>query len=98
MAPPSLEIDSEFVDNPFPSREERGGYGRALALWGPDLGLVVSIVTLVYCLFLFDGWQKLFRDSDTGWHIRTGETILSTRALPATDPYSFTRAGEPWLD
>ena len=34
----------------------------------PDLGLVVAFVTLFYCLFLFDGCQKLFRDSDTGWH------------------------------
>jgi hypothetical protein len=58
----------------------------------------MSVVTLFYCLFMFNGWQKLFRDSDTGWHIRAGESILETRALPATDPYSFTRGGQPWLD
>src|SRR4029077_10844550 len=34
--------------------------------------------------------------SDAGWHIRNGETILATRTLPRTDPYSFTRAGQPW--
>ena len=63
----------------------------------PDLGLFVSIVTLFYCLFLFDGCRNLFRDSDTGWHIRTGETIVDTGTLPRTDPYSFTRHGEPWF-
>ncbi len=63
----------------------------------PDLGLVVAFVTLFYCLFLFDGCQKLFRDSDTGWHIRTGEAILNSGALPRTDPYSFTRPGEAWF-
>ncbi|MCL5743236.1 MAG: hypothetical protein M1541_04790, partial [Acidobacteria bacterium] len=45
----------------------------------------------------FNGYQKLFRDSDAGWHIRTGETILKTAALPRSDPYSFTRAGRPWV-
>lgn len=72
--------------------------GSRVALWIPGLPLAVSIVTLFYCLFLFDGWQKLFRDSDTGWHIRIGEAILRMHTLPATDPYSFTRTGERWLD
>ena len=63
----------------------------------PDLALVAFLITLFYCLFLFTGYQKLFRDSDAGWHIRTGESILSTRALPHTDPYSFTRSGQPWF-
>jgi hypothetical protein len=64
----------------------------------PDLALVVACVTLFYCLFLFQGYRKLFRDSDAGWHIRTGEAILSTGDLPRTDPYSFTRAGQPWFE
>ena len=63
----------------------------------PDLALVVACVTLVYCLFLFQGYRKLFRDSDAGWHIRTGEAILATGELPRTDPYSFTRGGQPWF-
>ena len=63
----------------------------------PDLALVAASVTLIYCLFLFQGYRKLFRDSDAGWHIRTGEAILSTGNLPRTDPYSFTRGGQPWL-
>ena len=52
---------------------------------------------MFYCLFLFQGYQQLFRDSDAGWHIRTGETILATGTLPRTDPYSFTRGGQPWF-
>jgi hypothetical protein len=61
------------------------------------LALVAFLVTLIYCLFLFQGYQKLFRDSDAGWHIRAGESMLATRALPHTDPYSFTRLGQPWF-
>ena len=68
-----------------------------IAWFAPDLALVAATVTLFYCLFLFQGYRKLFRDSDAGWHIRTGESILATGRLPRTDPYSFTRAGEPWV-
>ena len=63
----------------------------------PDLGLIVSLVTLFYCLFVFEGYRKLFRDSDTGWHIRTGESILAMESLPQTDPYSFSREGRRWF-
>jgi len=67
------------------------------SLLAPDVSLSFAIITLVYCLFLFDGAQKLFRDSDTGWHIRTGEAIWSGKGLPRTDPYSFSRSGEQWF-
>ena len=66
-------------------------------LWIPDASWVCAILTLAYCLFLTDGWRQLFRDSDTGWHIRTGERILSSRTLPHVDPYSFSKASEPWF-
>lgn len=57
----------------------------------------MAVLTLTFCLFVFNGGRKLFRDSDTGWHIRTGERILMTHALPRTDPYSFLRADAPWV-
>jgi len=62
----------------------------------PDLGLAGAIFTLFYCVFVYEGYWKLFRDSDTGWHIRNGESILSTARLPRSDPYSFTRPGARW--
>jgi len=42
-------------------------------------------------------WQSLLADGDTGWHIRTGELILQTGVVPQHDPFSFSRAGEPWF-
>jgi hypothetical protein len=63
----------------------------------PDLAMVAAAVALFYCLFLFQGYQKLFRDSDAGWHIRNGELILQTGQLPRADPFSFTKAGQPWF-
>ncbi len=71
--------------------------GVVLRWWVPDVALAAACVTLFYCLFLFQGYQQLFRDSDAGWHIRTGEAILATGTLPRTDPYSFTRGGQPWF-
>jgi hypothetical protein len=71
--------------------------GSRVAWLAPDLAMVAACVTLFYCLFLFQGYRTLFRDSDAGWHIRTGETILATGTLPHTDPYSFSRPGQPWF-
>jgi hypothetical protein len=63
----------------------------------PDLASAIAVVTLAYCLFVYDGGRQLFRDSDSGWHIRNGESILASRSLPRTDPYSFSKAGQPWF-
>ena len=71
--------------------------GIVLRWWVPDVAFAAACVTLFYCLFLFQGYQQLFRDSDAGWHIRTGEAIVATGTLPRTDPYSFTRGGQPWF-
>lgn len=72
--------------------------GRAWRAWLiPDLSLAAALVTLFYCLTIFDGPQRFFRDSDTGWHIRNGESILETARLPHADPYSFSRPGASWF-
>jgi hypothetical protein len=82
----------------YPSELTRAATARAVRHYFiPDLALTASLITLFYCLFLFHGYQALFRDSDAGWHIRTGESILATAAIPHTDPYSFTRPGNPWF-
>ena len=63
----------------------------------PNLAGSLALVTVLYCLFVFGAGEQLFRDSDTGWHIRTGEWILDHRTLPRTDLYSFSKPGEPWF-
>ena len=72
-------------------------HNRAVRWLAPDLALSLAVVTLLYCLTIFEGGHKLFRDSDTGWHIRTGERILADGGLPRTDPYSFSKAAHPWF-
>ncbi len=36
------------------------------------------------------------RDGDTSWHIVAGEWIFKHRAIPTTDPFSYTFLGKPW--
>jgi hypothetical protein len=35
---------------------------------------------------------------DLAYHLRAGGIVLDTGALPATDSFTFTAAGQPWLD
>jgi hypothetical protein len=39
----------------------------------------------------------IFNDGDVSWHIATGQWILDHRAIPHTDPFSFTWGGKPWV-
>ncbi len=64
----------------------------------PDLASLIALLTFLYVLFFFHGYTRLFHDSDAGWHIRSGEQILGSLRLPSQDPYSFSRAGQPWMN
>jgi len=37
-------------------------------------------------------------DPDLWWHLRTGQLILQNHHLLLSDPFSFTRLGQPWID
>ena len=37
-------------------------------------------------------------DSDTWWHLKTGELIAASRQIPRTDPFSAINAGRPWVN
>ena len=59
-----------------------------------DFAFLIPILVLFWCTTGV-GW--LLTDSDTGWHIRSGEWILKSGRVPATDIFSFTKAGSPWF-
>ncbi len=40
---------------------------------------------------------RLLGDAGIGWHIRTGQWILSTQAVPHFDPFSSSLSGRPWF-
>jgi hypothetical protein len=76
---------------------QQSGVRLRASLLLPSFGVVVFAVSLVQVLFLSSGTQGLFRDSDTGWHVRNGEIILQTFELPRTDRFSYTGEGRPWF-
>src|SRR3984885_426420 len=61
----------------------------------PSFADVFFLVLLCMCAFSPMS-AGLLRDADTGWHIRSGELMLATHAAPRTDPFSYTKRGEPW--
>ncbi len=59
--------------------------------------MLFAITTVLVLFFKFHGATDLFDDSDTGWHVRTGERIIAAQALPHTDPFSFSKPGGTWI-
>jgi hypothetical protein len=57
--------------------------------------LDVLVVTVFGALFGLAAQPQV--DADLGWHLRTGQLIWETRAIPHSDPYSFTKNGQPWI-
>jgi hypothetical protein len=54
-----------------------------------------ALVIVVFAMAAFVMAQLY--DPDYFWHLRTGQLILDTRALPSHDPFSFTRPDAPWV-
>ena len=60
-----------------------------------EAALVVLVPALaVYAVALVS--PAIFNDSDTFWHIRAGEWMLTHHAIVTRDPFSLTFAGRPW--
>ncbi|MCB9456866.1 MAG: hypothetical protein H6671_12845 [Anaerolineaceae bacterium] len=54
-----------------------------------------AIIILFALLFALAA--RIPTDTDTWWHIRSGEYTL-THGMIYADPFSFTKAGEPWIN
>ena len=52
---------------------------------------------VVLLLGLFGMTARPATDPDLWWHLRTGQWIVETGHIPHSDPFSFTRAGQPWV-
>jgi hypothetical protein len=37
-------------------------------------------------------------DTDSWWHLRSGQFIVETRGIPFADPFTHTVQGQPWID
>ncbi|MBM3129703.1 MAG: hypothetical protein FJ009_13890 [Chloroflexi bacterium] len=55
--------------------------------------LFTAILFLALCVIA----AREISDPDFWWHLRTGQFIFETRAIPHTDIFSFTNEGRPWV-
>ena len=58
----------------------------------PKRAFVVILLIGIFTLA-----ARNIEDPDFWWHLRTGQYIVETHAVPHVDPFSFTRHGEPWV-
>jgi hypothetical protein len=56
--------------------------------------LLVAIVFIA----IFTMAVRVPADTDTWWHLRSGQYIVENQTIPMTDPFSHTKAGQLWID
>ncbi|MGH6956204.1 MAG: hypothetical protein ACREEW_06015, partial [Caulobacteraceae bacterium] len=60
-----------------------------------DLAVAGAAAIVLMAVACFSA--HVFIDGDTNWHVAAGRWILAHGQVPATDPFSYTFAGKPWL-
>jgi hypothetical protein len=70
---------------------------RAPAAGAQPLSIVPLFIAVLLLPAVLGSSTTIFNDGDVSWHIATGQWILDHRAIPHTDPFSFTWAGKPWV-
>lgn len=66
--------------------------------WPRAWAKTTSPFTLVLTLGCFAMALRTVADPDVWWHLRTGQLIWRNHAIFRTDPFSYTRFGQPWLN
>ncbi|MBI5960973.1 MAG: hypothetical protein HY866_19700 [Chloroflexi bacterium] len=59
---------------------------------------IQRLMVAILFILLFAMAVRTPTDTDTWWHIRSGEYIVDHHSIPTTDPFSHTRLGERWID
>ncbi len=62
----------------------------------PTLLLLTPMLLLVFCRYASLA-TVVPVDFDYWWHVKTGQYIVETGALPRVDHFSYTAAGRPWV-
>jgi hypothetical protein len=71
-----------------------GDHDRAAIRWRLHAG---HVFVAVIFLGLFALAARNVTDPDVWWHLKTGQLIVENKTIPHTDPFSYTRAGQPWI-
>jgi len=73
-----------------------GAHPRWTRLLIPSTGdtIFIALLAVLTCTSLS---MRLLGDAGIGWHIRTGQQILASHAVPHVDSFSSTMRGKPWF-
>ncbi len=61
--------------------------------WARNSNVFVAVVFIG----LFAMAARNVTDPDVWWHLKAGEYMVEHKGVPHTDPFSYTRAGQPWV-
>ncbi len=82
---------------PIGSKSSAAPFDPAWVRWlVPSVGDLLCVALLGLLVFT-NLSTRLLGDAGIGWHIRTGQLILATHAVPRVDPFSSSMAGQPWF-
>jgi len=56
-----------------------------------------QLFVAILFLALFSMAMRPIADPDFWWHLRTGQWMVETHAIPHADPFSFTNQGKTWI-
>ena len=72
------------------------GTDRWVVRFLPSLTDFAFAFPILWLFYMMAGTTTLLADGDTAWHLRTGDWIWQTHAVPTTDLFSFTRPHDAW--
>ncbi|MBK9771618.1 MAG: hypothetical protein IPP57_12460 [Candidatus Obscuribacter sp.] len=61
----------------------------------PNVGDLIFVGVCQLLLYMRPNY--LFSDGSTGWHLVTGQHVLTSHAIPRVDLMSYTFTGKPWV-
>jgi hypothetical protein len=57
-----------------------------------------SLLVAIVFIAIFTMAVRVPADTDTWWHLRSGQYIIENFRVPTVDPFSHTKAGQLWID
>jgi hypothetical protein len=88
------------VASPGMHGEDLGNFGSGFPGWirGGTSFVAVLTLALVGMQFVFTMLQPDLNDPDIWWHMRNAQFLVQQHHFPRQDMYSFTAAGQPWIN
>jgi hypothetical protein len=78
----------------MPDREPRVRFQNLTNVFTLRTAVPIALFAMIFVLAVH---QAAALDPDLWWHLQTGKDIVASRSIPHVDPYSFTKAGAPWV-